>query len=270
MDLQHRGPHGVSTADAEEVAQEVLVKVITQLSTFRGESKFRTWLYRIAANHVLNMKRPPCGSTDADVCRLRDAINAIPDLELPDANSVPVDVPLLVEEAKVGCTMGMLLCLDRKQRLIFTLGEILGASDTAGAEVLKMTLTISVKAWPVLAATYEFHEPSVRSGQHKQSLPLPKKTRGFIDAGHVNPEQLLFVPEHVVRVHEAAAETIRSVDDVVEQQYAAIYREHPFLPSPDVVGWLRRTLSGKRFTHGIASELKNLRASCHSRSAACL
>src|SRR6185295_13797883 len=43
--------------DAEEVTQEVLIKVITKLSTFKGESKFRTWLYRIAANHVLNMKR---------------------------------------------------------------------------------------------------------------------------------------------------------------------------------------------------------------------
>src|SRR5688572_23879664 len=43
--------------DAEEVTQEVLVKAITKLSTFKGESKFRTWLYRIAANHVLNMKR---------------------------------------------------------------------------------------------------------------------------------------------------------------------------------------------------------------------
>ncbi|HET6327184.1 MAG TPA: RNA polymerase sigma factor, partial [Planctomycetaceae bacterium] len=43
--------------DAEEVTQEVLVKVITKLSTFKGESKFRTWLYRIVANHVLNMRR---------------------------------------------------------------------------------------------------------------------------------------------------------------------------------------------------------------------
>src|SRR5690242_21860858 len=43
--------------DAEEVTQEVLVKVVTRLSTFKGESRFRTWLYRIAANHVLNMKR---------------------------------------------------------------------------------------------------------------------------------------------------------------------------------------------------------------------
>src|SRR3954454_7792871 len=43
--------------DAEEVTQEVLVEGITRLARFRGESSFRTWLYRIAATPVLNMKR---------------------------------------------------------------------------------------------------------------------------------------------------------------------------------------------------------------------
>ncbi|MBI3753389.1 MAG: sigma-70 family RNA polymerase sigma factor, partial [Deltaproteobacteria bacterium] len=39
---------------AEDVTQEVLIKVLTKLSTFQGRSNFRTWLYRIAANHVIN------------------------------------------------------------------------------------------------------------------------------------------------------------------------------------------------------------------------
>src|SRR5882724_1656641 len=43
--------------DAEEITQEVLVKIVTKLSTFKGDCKFRTWLYRIVANHVLNMRR---------------------------------------------------------------------------------------------------------------------------------------------------------------------------------------------------------------------
>ena len=33
-------------ADASDAAQEVLVRVVTKLSTFRGESGFRTWVYR--------------------------------------------------------------------------------------------------------------------------------------------------------------------------------------------------------------------------------
>src|SRR4029079_10362329 len=125
--------------DAEEVTQEVLVKVITKLSTFKGESKFRTWLYRIASNHVLNMKRR---SSETQVTTFADygaAISRTPDLDLPDQKSDSVELPVLVEEAKNGCTMGMLLCLDRKQRLIFTLGEILGISDSVGGEGLEMS-----------------------------------------------------------------------------------------------------------------------------------
>ena len=42
--------------DAEEVTQEVLIKALTRLITFQGDSQFRTWLYRITADHELNMK----------------------------------------------------------------------------------------------------------------------------------------------------------------------------------------------------------------------
>src|SRR5262245_49160917 len=111
--------------DAEEVTQEVLIKVITKLSTFKGESKFRTWLYRIAANHVLNMKRCSAETTATTFADYGAAIHRTPDLDLPDPKSVPVSLPLLVEETKNSCTMGMLLCLDRVQRLTFTLGAIL-------------------------------------------------------------------------------------------------------------------------------------------------
>src|SRR6187455_905499 len=87
---------------AEEVTQEVLVKVITRLSTFKGESKFRTWLYRIAANHVLNMKRGGAEARTLTFSAYGAAIDGTPDLDLPDPKTVPVEVPLLVEEAKIG------------------------------------------------------------------------------------------------------------------------------------------------------------------------
>src|SRR5947199_1024117 len=84
--------------DAEEVTQEVLVKVITKLSTFKGESNFRTWLYRIAANHVLNMQRRSAETQTTTFTDYGAAINATPDLDLADPKTVPVEVPLLVEE----------------------------------------------------------------------------------------------------------------------------------------------------------------------------
>src|SRR5258705_76495 len=40
--------------EAEDLAQEVFITVLKSIDTFRGESKFSTWLYRIAANHTKN------------------------------------------------------------------------------------------------------------------------------------------------------------------------------------------------------------------------
>src|SRR5688572_6922500 len=229
--------------DAEEVTQEVLVKVITKLSTFKGESKFRTWLYRIAANHVLNMKRRSAETQAPTFTKFGDAIDRTPDLDLPDPDSVPVDLPILVEEAKNSCTMGMLLCLDRKQRLIFTLGEILGASDTVGGEVLEMTADNFRQC--LARARRDLHSfMNNQCGLVNTSNPCrcPKKTRGFIEHGHVDPHRLLFVPEHVERVRDVAGETVREIEDVVERQHSALFREHPFLLPADEIQWLRRML----------------------------
>src|SRR3954467_6078450 len=44
-------------ADAEDAAQEILIIVLTHLGSFRGESSLRTWVWRIAANHLSRVRR---------------------------------------------------------------------------------------------------------------------------------------------------------------------------------------------------------------------
>jgi len=44
-------------AEAEDITQEVFIQVFRKLSTFRRESRFATWLYRIAYNKALERKR---------------------------------------------------------------------------------------------------------------------------------------------------------------------------------------------------------------------
>lgn len=232
--------------DAEEVTQEVLVKVITHLGTFKGESGFRTWLYRIAANHVLNMKRRSAEIHTTSFADYAAAINDTPDLDLPDPASVPVDVPLLVEEAKNACTMGMLLCLDRKQRLVFTLGEIFGASDTIGSEVLEMTPdNFRQSLARARRDLYSFMNNQCGLVNKQNPCRCHKKTKGFIEGGHVDPSHLLFVPQHVERVREAAGPMAQQIDDAVARQHAEIYRDHPFLPCPDRTHWLSRLLESQ-------------------------
>jgi RNA polymerase sigma factor (sigma-70 family) len=123
--------------DAEDVTQEVLLKVLTKLSTFQGKSSFRTWLYRIVTNHVLNLKQRPGEMTFSE---LGQQIDQLPDQDLSDpAAAMALPVPVLVEEAKVSCTMAMLLCLDRRQRLVYILGEIFRVKSDIGAELLDLS-----------------------------------------------------------------------------------------------------------------------------------
>ncbi len=49
------GPH--ADLDAEEVTQEVFIRMCSRLETFRGESKFGTWLFRLAFNRALEHRR---------------------------------------------------------------------------------------------------------------------------------------------------------------------------------------------------------------------
>ncbi|MFY9268272.1 MAG: RNA polymerase sigma factor, partial [Candidatus Manganitrophaceae bacterium] len=124
--------------DAEDATQEILIKLITKLSTFQGRSRFRTWLYRIAANHLLNMKRGRCEAKITSFDAYRARLDETPNLDLPDPASVPVDLPLLVEEAKIGCMTAMLLCLSREQRLVYLLGEIFQVGDVTGGKIMRI------------------------------------------------------------------------------------------------------------------------------------
>jgi hypothetical protein len=74
-----------------------------------------------------------------------------------------------------------------------------------------------------------------------------KKTRGFMQAGYVDPKSLLFARERVERVHEvvrARAEALATLD----AQYAEVFRRHPFHPPRDLVPALRRLLAGPDFS----------------------
>ena len=229
--------------DAEEVTQEVLIKVITRLSTFQGNSQFRTWLYRIAANHVLNMKRRGGERQEPSFASYANAIHETPDLDLPDPKSVPVEVPLLVEEAKISCMTGMLLCLDRKQRLIFTLGEIFQVSDIVGSDILEMTpVNFRQSLSRARHDLYQFMHGQCGLVNVSNPCRCPKKTRGFIEAGHVDPEHMQFVSHHRQRMMDVSVSAVRTVESSVNVEYATLFQEHPFLEPQAQIEWLQHML----------------------------
>jgi RNA polymerase sigma factor (sigma-70 family) len=226
--------------DSEDATQEILVKVVTRLSSLEGRSSFRTWLYRIVVNHVLNMKRGRVEHESTSFAPYGAALDATPDLELADPKGETAETRALVTETMLSCTSGMLLCLDREQRLSYILGAIFDVSDTVAAEVLEISPE-NFRQRLARARRDLRNFMNDKCGLVNQANPCrcAKKTRGFIQAGHVDPENLLFVRERVCEVREAAPkayETIKTLDD----KCADIYRRHPFYKAPDLAQMVRQ------------------------------
>jgi len=233
--------------DAEDVTQEILIKLITKLSTFKGESRFRTWLYRIVVNHVLNMKRRHGEEVEWTFEKYGSGLSNAPDEDLPDPRSVPIDLKLIVDEAMIGCTSGMLLCLTREQRLVYILGEIFGVADVVGAELLETSReNFRQKLSRARRDLHQFMHGQCGLVNAANPCRCAKKTQAFIDAGYVDPKRLVFVQIHSKRMKELAGPVH---DDLgrLDVAYGEIYRNHAFYDAPDFVESLRALISDPQF-----------------------
>ncbi|MEO8209676.1 MAG: RNA polymerase sigma factor [bacterium] len=234
--------------DAEDVTQETLIKIITKLSTFRGESSFRTWAYRIVANHVINMKKRRMEFQYSSLKKYGDIIERSPDTELPDQSSVPVEINLLIEETKIGCMNAMLLCLDREQRLIFILGSMFNVNDEIGSEILDISKeNFRQKLSRARKQLANFMNNKCGLMNKDNPCHCEKKTKLMMDAGHVNPDKLLFTRNHIYSIEKIAPEKINNLDNLLEVKASKLFREHPFQNSPDFVRTLNEILESKEF-----------------------
>ncbi|MGA2351246.1 MAG: RNA polymerase sigma factor [Terracidiphilus sp.] len=233
-------------ADAEDATQEILLKTIKALPGFRGDARFRTWLYRIAVNHLLNVKKPKWAASDA-VCSFTMAsagLRQVPDLDPPDPRTVPVPIEILVEETKNNCMIGTLLCLDGRQRLVFILGEIFQVSDQVGSEIAEVT---PANFRQILSRArrdlYEYLRDNCSLVNPENQCKCARKTRTFIQAGFVDPAKPEFTQVHVRKMREVAAQRTPEIFEAFMEAGASVYRGHPFYEPAEQTAILRKALA---------------------------
>jgi RNA polymerase sigma-70 factor (ECF subfamily) len=123
-----RDPH-----EAEDLAQETFIKAYRALGSFRGESAFYTWLYRIAINTANNFlvskgRRPPDTDIDVDDPEQIEAHAMMADGDSPEANQSR-------DELKAAIDQGIAE-LPEDLRTAFTLREFSGLSYEEIAEIM--------------------------------------------------------------------------------------------------------------------------------------
>jgi RNA polymerase sigma factor (sigma-70 family) len=178
--------------DAEDATQEILIKIITHLNTFKGESAFETWVYRIASNYLLTLK-----SKNTERFRMSfDQYSEMLDTGL--SNFVAYarndgEANLLEEEVKIGCTHGMLLCLNPMDRVVYILGDIIGINSLEGALILEIEAGNFRKILS-RSRTKIRNFMSRKCGLVDENNPCrcSKKIDFLVNQKFVNPEKLLF------------------------------------------------------------------------------
>jgi RNA polymerase sigma factor (sigma-70 family) len=123
--------------DAADLSQEALIKIITNLGNFNFESSFQTWAYRIVRNHFLNDQKKSGKEMTSSFLEYGNLLDTIPNVELSAEEKD--DQKELIQETRLTCMSGMLLCLNKEQRMIFIIGELFRANHTIGSEIMEMS-----------------------------------------------------------------------------------------------------------------------------------
>jgi RNA polymerase sigma factor (sigma-70 family) len=121
-----------SPDDALDATQEILLRIATRLGSFRGESAFTTWMYRLAINYLISARKEKIEER-----AIREGFShELLDRADPEQAADPLHRGLLLDEIKMASAIGMLLCLNCPYRLAYLLGEILDLDCEQAALIL--------------------------------------------------------------------------------------------------------------------------------------
>lgn len=216
--------------DARDACQEILVKVVTRLDSFRGESSVRTWAYRIAVRHLLDRKKSRVEALTTSFERFGDDL--LEGLAAPE-----VDDPLVVEEVKLGCTLAMLTCLDREHRLAYVLGEVFDLPHREAADLCDVSEdAYRQRLSRARRALESFTESFCGLVSERAPCRCDARVSRAVELGRVERGRPRLA-------HAAAREATREMESLVD--VARLMRSHPRYRAPeDVARGVRDALDG--------------------------
>lgn len=229
--------------DAEDATQEILIRV--RLGGFRGDSGFRTWVYRVACNRLLTLRKQRMEHRSISFEEFGEDLARGLSKDSPSGEH-DLDEALLLEEVKIGCTLFMLMCLDRNHRLAYILGEIVELGHREAAEVLGITPTTFRKRLSrARASITSFMTSRCGLANPANACRCRRRISTAIDLGRVDPANLLFASSlDQAKAFPQVLVKIRQLEET--RRAAALYRSHPTpKPSEAFASWLQKVVDEK-------------------------
>jgi RNA polymerase sigma factor (sigma-70 family) len=225
--------------DAADAAQEILLKVVTHLGSFRGNSSFTTWVWRVAHNHLMTAATRNAESPAVSLESIAERLDAGLDFasrsltEGGDSASLTPQDQLEARQLALACTQSMLMALDREQRLIYLLDTVFDLPSKQAAEVVGISpVSYRQRLSRVRARLQSFMGQSCglvaedAACRCERQLPAVRHQQ----AKHTGRAKPPVVPIRAVGQHEAEQQfaAFKRICDV-----ASVFRGHPDYQVPD-------------------------------------
>lgn len=230
--------------DAEDASQEIIIKVITNLATFKGDSKFSTWVFQIAVNYLLTTRKHICTNKEISFAKFSSDLNST----TPDEDNLSntAEISLLEKELRIGCTNAILFCLDKKSRIVFILSSIFELGNKEASDVL----SISYDSYrQILSRTNKriscFMKADCGLVNEKAKCKCRKRINIAIERKRLDPENLIYSKKLVEK--KQMAKTITELNELDE--IARVYRSNPVYHTPEkVTSELKELLKSTKYS----------------------
>ena len=236
-----------SPCDAEDATQEILIKIITHLSDFRGACTFKTWMFRIATNHLLNCKRSFMRHRGISFEKWESEIVTL-DAGYWQESLSEAQQAIVIEEIRISCLQGLLLCLDAGHRVAYILTEIFDMNSRQGAEVLGITPDAFRKRTSrARMKIRNFMQNNCSLINEENPCYCKKEAVHQTNTGEVDPSNVMFAT-HPCRIKNKKDTLLRLKELNEIERIAMLFKENPGIASPDFAMPLMDILSSKKFT----------------------
>ena len=212
--------------EAKDLTQEVLIKIVTKLSSFEGKSAFQTWVYRIVVNQFLQTKRRPMEDRWVSFDAFSTELNSIPSPDLSPEEEIEQEQR--TKTARTRCMSAMLMCLTREQRLIYILGDVFNLNHNIGAEVFGLTKqNYRVKLSRTRKEFHAFMNNQCGLVNTDNPCRCSKKAKALEAAGKLKVDTKLFDPKYSATIATYSEGVAEEVADLVDKKYIEFFQKHP-------------------------------------------
>jgi RNA polymerase sigma factor (sigma-70 family) len=214
--------------DAEDLTQEVLIKMVTKLTQYQFKSSFRTWLYRLVTNHFISVQRKKAEKEVYSFDELGVFLDQVHNDESMSLEEQKMHEKQIID-VRNKCMASTLLCLDRKQRMVLVLGAIFNLKSTDAARILGISPENFRKQLSrAKVDLFQFMENKCGLMNPNNPCRCHKKAKGFIKEGKINPETQQFTTSYTQTIASMLRDKNTQLDTLIEGKYLRLFTQLPY------------------------------------------